>query len=145
MLLMLDVVGFRCVSTSTISNIHPLRKPMGQETLFKQLERELRQFLPILAKATDSILDQEVSKYPIFIVHKGEMNVGIVLIDKEKNGGSWSINASILEEFAAKQLIQSEKIENFQEIYKDPEQHFCLFVLSQAGANFIFLPRPKSE
>jgi len=118
---------------------------MSKETLFKQLERELRQFLPVLAKATDSILDQEVSKYPIFIVHKGEMSFGIALIDKEKNGGSWSINASILEEFAAKQLIQSEKIENFQDIYKDPEKHFCLFVLSEAGANFIFLPRPEES
>lgn len=114
---------------------------MSDTVLFKQIERELKQFIPLLAKATDSIIDQEVSKYPIFIVHKGEMEIGISLIDLEKNGGQWSINASILEEFVAKQLIKSDKIENFQSIYKSTETHFCLFVLSEAGANFIFLPR----
>ncbi len=118
---------------------------MSDETLFKKLERELRQFKPLLAKAADSILDQDVSKYPIFIIHKGEIEIGIDLINKEKMGGSWSINVSMLEEFAAKQLIQGNKIENFQQIFKDPTEYTCLFVLSEAGANFIFLPRPSKN
>lgn len=118
---------------------------MSDETLFKKLERELRQFKPLLSKAADSILDQDVSKYPIFIIHKGEIEVGVELINKEKMGGSWSINVSMLEEFAAKQLIQADKIENFQQIFKDPTEHLCLFVLSEAGANFIFLPRPSKN
>ena len=118
---------------------------MSDETLFKKLERELRQFKPLLAKAADSILDQDVSKYPIFIIHKGEIEVGVGLINKEKIGGSWSINVSMLEEFAAKQLIQANKIENFQQIFKDPTEYLCLFVLSEAGANFIFLPRPSEN
>ena len=118
---------------------------MSDESLFKKLDRELRQFKPLLAKAADSILDEEVSKYPIFIVHKGELEVGVELVNKEKIGGAWSINASLLEEFASKQLIQANKIENFQQIFKDPAEYLCLFVLSEAGANFIFLPRPSKN
>ena len=118
---------------------------MNNESLFKQLERELRQYKPLLNKATDSILDEKVSKYPIFIVHQGEMEVGIHLVDRKKNGGIWSIHASILEEFAAKQLIQLDKIEHFKSIFKDPETYLCLFVLSEAGANFIFLPRQEEN
>ena len=118
---------------------------MSQEALFKQLERELRQYKPIMEKAADSILDQEVSKYPIFIIHKGELAMGIQLLDKEKSKAEWSINASILEEFATKQIIQVDRIENFREIFKDPNENLCLFILSEAGANFIFLPRSATN
>ncbi len=118
---------------------------MQNEALFKQLERELHSFKPLLGKASDSILNEGVSTYPIFIVHKGEIDMGISLVDHNKNGGEWSINASILEEFAAKQLIKEDKIENFQKIFKDPESYLCLFVLSEAGANFIFLPRQVED
>jgi len=116
---------------------------MSQEALFKQLERELRQYKPMMGKAADSILDQEVSKYPIFIIHKGEMAMGIPLLDSAKTKGEWSINASILEEFTTKQVIQAERVENFRNIFKDPSENLCLFVLSEAGANFIFLPRSE--
>jgi len=118
---------------------------MQNEALFKQLERELRSFKPILGKASDSIINEGVSKYPIFIVHKGEIEMGISIVDHTKNIGEWSINASILEEFAAKQLIKEDKIENFQNIFKEPESYLCLFVLSEAGANFIFLPRQSED
>ncbi len=114
---------------------------MENELILKQIERELRQYFPVLLKAADAILDQEVSKYPIFIVHQGELELGIPIIEKEKSKGSWSVNVSILEEFAAKKLIQVEKIDNFRTVYKDPDIYLCLFVLSEIGANFIFLPR----
>lgn len=118
---------------------------MSQEALFKQLERELRQYKPVMEKAADSILDQGVSNYPIFIIHKGELAMGIALVDRVKTKGEWSINVSILEEFATKQIIQADKVENFREIFKDPDAHLCLFVLSEAGANFIFLPRATTN
>ena len=118
---------------------------MNQEALFKQLERELRQYKPVMGKAADSILDQEVSKYPIFIIHKGELPIGISLVDRAKTKGEWSINASILEEFTTKQIIQADRVENFREIFKDPSANLCLFVLSEAGANFIFLPRSETN
>jgi len=116
-----------------------------EESLFKQIERELRQYKPMMGKAADSILDQEVSNYPIFIIHKGELPIGIALLDKAKTKGEWSINASILEEFTTKQIIKADRVENFREIFKDPSENLCLFVLSEAGANFIFLPRSEEQ
>lgn len=112
---------------------------MKNEIILKQIEREIRQHVPGLCKAADAVLDQEVSKYPIFIVHQGELELGVSVITREK--GSWSINLSILEEFAAKQIIPTENIDNFREVYKDPETHLCLFIISEIGANFIFIPR----
>ena len=105
------------------------------------IEQELKIFRPILAKAADKILDTELSKYPIFIAHKQEIAMGVPLIDMTKNQSPWSINASTLEEFAVKNLIIDAKIDSFRKTYKNPESHLCIFVLSDIGAQFIFMPR----
>lgn len=114
---------------------------MKNEIILKQIEREIRQYVPALGKAADEVLNQEVSKYPIFVVHQGELELGVSIIVKEKSKSNWSINMSILEEFAAKQIIPTENIDNFRDVFKDPETHLCLFVISEIGANFIFIPR----
>ena len=118
---------------------------MKEELVLKQIEREIRQYVSVLSKAADAVLNQDVSNYPIFIVHQGELELGISVIDAEKIQANWSINLSILEEFAAKQLIEDAKIEHFRQIYKDPTIYLCLFIISEAGANFIFIPRKDIE
>ncbi|MFK7983181.1 MAG: hypothetical protein AB8G86_24590 [Saprospiraceae bacterium] len=114
---------------------------MKKEVILKQIEREIRQYVPVLSKAADSVLDQGVSNYPIFIVHQGEIEVGIPVIDPQKIKSTWAINISILEEFAAKQIIKIENIDNFRQVFKNPQEQLCLFIISEIGANFIFIPR----
>lgn len=106
---------------------------------YNKLEGQLKPLLPVLAKAADTILDEDVSKYPIFAVFKQELAIGLPLV--EQTPPNWSVNASTLEEFATKNLIGPDKVENFQEVYKDPTEHICLFVVDNGGATFIFLPR----
>lgn len=108
---------------------------------FVQLEKELEAYKPLMGKAADSILDQEISDYPIFIIHQLEVAVGIPLVEKNNDDLRWSIAASSLEEFVSKQLIEQQKVDSFRTIYKDPNKFLCLFVLSELGAHFIFMPR----
>lgn len=107
-----------------------------------QIQAELEFYKPVMAKATEMILDEDISKYPIFVVHTDTIEMGIPLVEREQSG-KWSIHLSTLEEFAAKQLIQPEKVEDFIKIYKNPIESHCLFVLSDLGARFIFLPAFK--
>ncbi len=86
------------------------------------------------------ILDQDVSNYPIFIAHQQEFDMGIVLTSTDDKS-KWSIHASSLEEFVSKQIIFPEKVEEFKSNFKDPIQSLCIFVLSELGAQFLFLPR----
>ncbi|TXB68003.1 hypothetical protein [Phaeodactylibacter luteus] len=111
----------------------------------EQLETELRPNFPILTKAADSILDQDVSSYPIFIVHQLTVDIGIPLIERADGGAAWSVHASTLEELATKKVIEMSRVDDFRKVYKDPQQFFCLFVFSDLGANFLFLPRPDAE
>ena len=117
---------------------------MKVEDKLEQLKTELRPYLPMLGKAADAILDQDISSYPIFIVHRQMVTIGIPVVDQEGGQHKWSINASTLEEFATRQLIRMDKVDNFRKVYKNPARFLCLFVLSDAGAQFVFIPRPES-
>jgi hypothetical protein len=108
---------------------------------FDQLEKELLPYKGALIEASDSIISQGVSEYPILVVHQQTVEIGVPLIRREKVEGNWSVNASSLEEFVTRQLIRSDKFDEFVEVYKDPEVYLCLFVISELGAQFIFMPK----
>ena len=95
----------------------------------------------LMGNAADAILDQDISSYPIFVIHQFDLEVGIPILERRDKGPKWSINASTLEELATKKIVEMEKVDSFRQVYKDPRQFLCLFVLSDLGANFIFLPR----
>lgn len=113
---------------------------MSEAEQFIILEKQLKPYKKILAQAADVILDQYISKYPIFVVHQQEVAIGILLVEATKDF-KWSVNASTLEEFVSKNIVFMDKSQEFIATYKDPETHICLFVLSELGAQFIFIPR----
>ena len=116
-------------------------KETSAAELLAQLEKELQPLKMPLGIAADTIYNENVSNYPIFITHQQEVEIGIPVIEKEIHGGNWSVNASTLEELVAKNLVQMEKVEDFTEVFKPLKDYVCLFVLSELGATFVFLPR----
>ena len=115
---------------------------MELEQSFKKLEKEIAPFKTAMSGAADSILDNEVSTYPIFVVYQiPAVDIGLPLVEHSGQSSSWAINASTLEEFATKQLIDADKVDDFKAIYKDPKLNLCLFVIHKIGATFVFIPR----
>ena len=115
--------------------------PIDNKEKLAEIQNEISQFKATLSEATEVILDQDVTRYPIFVIHKDTIEMGIPLIDRNTQHSKWSVNVSSLEEFATKQLIQEDKVADFRKVYKNPQTHLCLFILSDLGANFIFMPR----
>lgn len=113
---------------------------MGKSERLLLLEQELKRLVPTMAQASKIILDEGVSKYPVFVTHQDEMHIGLPIVEKEKVGGIWNVNASTLEELVAKKVVHDDKVDAFREQYKDPEAHVCIFVLSELGAKFVYLP-----
>lgn len=114
---------------------------MKQAEKLMVLENEMKKYRSVLGKASDTIIDNEVTKYPIFVVHKQEIALGLPLIDRTKVNSNWSINVSSLEEFVTKQLIYNNKVEDFKKTYKEVGTHLCIFILSDLGAQFVYIPR----
>ncbi len=112
-----------------------------RDVKYLKLREEIKPYLKVLREASSMIRDQDVSNYPIFVFYQQEIELGVTLVDREGTAGNWSVNASTLEEFVARQLIEEENVPGFKKHYRDPEKHFCLFVLSELGAEFIFIPQ----
>ena len=113
---------------------------MDKEAKLQQIQEEITPFRAVMGSLADQILVQDVSRYPIFVVHPATIEVGLPVIEKGETS-RWSVNVSTLEEFATKQIIQPEKVAEFRKVYKDPESFLCLFLLSDLGAQFVFMPR----
>lgn len=108
---------------------------------FLKLEQELDVFRKLMSQAADVVREKDVSDYPLFVAHQQEMEIGMLIYEGSTAGGKWNIHASTLEEFVSRQIIFDEKIEEFKQNYKDPDHYVCVFILSELGAQFAFLPR----
>ncbi|MEM6723455.1 MAG: hypothetical protein AAF598_05415 [Bacteroidota bacterium] len=110
------------------------------EQLLKQLENDVKRFEPILQKAALAVQDQNVSSYPIFVAHQGEVQMGIALIDRETQQSAWSFHLSTLEEFATKGIVTGDRLDDFKKVYKKPNLFMCFLVLVDGEAKFVFYP-----
>ncbi|MBP7821680.1 MAG: hypothetical protein KA010_02075 [Saprospiraceae bacterium] len=91
-----------------------------------------------LGMAVDTLLNENVSSYPIFVMCHNDIGVGINLV----NSNGWYLSISTLEEFVTKTIIDVEKIDQFKTSYKDPEFFLCICYLdAEEGSNYIFIPR----
>lgn len=105
---------------------------------FLNIKAELSPYFSIMGQASDTILDAEVSSYPIFIAATQEVPIGVLLM-RADNG--WQVNASTLEELVARQVVAQDHVADFRMVYKDPRQYFCVFAVKEEGSNFLFIPR----
>lgn len=104
------------------------------------IKEQLESYIRIVKEAENKIKDDGISNYPIFVAHQDEANIGIPIVKREEKGGIWSINASTLEQFYTKNLIKEDKLEDFKNLYNNHKFDICFFVLSEVGAQFLFIP-----
>ena len=59
---------------------------MQKELDLSVLEEELKPYKPLLGKVADTIMEQDVSSYPIFVLYRDAIEVGIPLNIDEIEG-----------------------------------------------------------
>lgn len=108
---------------------------------FLLLQEELKVYKKAMNQALDIIQAKGVTEYPIFVAHQDTFEAGISIINRYEVKGNWNINVSSLEEFVQKKLILKSKVAAFKKSYKSIEDYICFFVLSELGAQFVYMPR----
>lgn len=106
----------------------------------KSLEADLKLYSDSIKEISTEILVEGLSEYPIFVAHQHEVALGELILDKNELNTSWSVQASMLEEFIEKGVIHKDKKDRFIKQYKNPNEFMCLFVIVPEGANFVFYP-----
>jgi hypothetical protein len=100
------------------------------------------QFAAIFAQASNTIRDEGVSKYPIFVAHQQAiLPLGIALIDYLQSDTHYSYQATTLEELVAKRVVSLESLDEFRRIYKNPDTHLCVLTFEVEEENFDPQPR----
>ncbi len=118
----------------------------GTASQFFRLQEELDTLKPLLSKVVDEVLKSAVSKYPILVIHQEKnLDLGVPVYNAVGTGNKWNVHISTLEDFYKKGLIKPDKIDAFRRLYKDPNDWFTLFVLSDLGAQFIFISRSNAK
>ena len=93
-----------------------------------------------LKEASYQIRSKAFSKFPIFPIAKEDIPIGSILIDRMEVGNIYGYYASFKEEFTQRQLIEKEQ--DFESIYKNPDEFCCLFVVTPHFTNYLFVPFP---
>ena len=110
------------------------------ESPLKSLETDLKIYSESIKEVATEIIVEGISMYPIFVAHQHEVKLGELILNKDELNTSWSINASTIEEFVEKGIIQNDKKERFINQYKSAKDFMCLLVIVPEGANFVFNP-----
>ncbi len=110
-----------------------------QDTVvLKALEDAIHKNETWLQQAAQTILNEEVSNYPILVAYPNTTNVdiGLMLMESER----YTLNITTLEELAMKKIVDLNKINEFRTLYKQHKNSFCVFSIDVPKPQFVFVP-----
>lgn len=120
--------------------LHPTEK----ELLLAEIFEDLSITKVYIDRVLEEIKLNDVSNYPIIVLSKTEIQLGLKIIDKKELDINWSFNISHLEEFVLKGIVQKDKAQDFIKVYKQHTEHYCLFItLSETEADFAYVKRKQ--
>lgn len=103
------------------------------------LQKDLPLYKDSIIEVSKDIRSQGYSKYPIFIALQDFLPIGELIIDRNDYGTSWNIRASTMEEFLEIGVIKSDKKEDFEKAWKNPDKFCCIFFVTPLGSTFVFV------
>ena len=94
-----------------------------------------------LLDISKAVLKQQITMYPIFIVHnEPALSLGKLIIDSGRSKTNWCFSASVIEELLRKDIVTYEKLDEFKMVYKDPLQYACVLMITKEMQDFVFIP-----
>ncbi|MBT3302586.1 MAG: hypothetical protein HOD63_04100 [Bacteroidetes bacterium] len=113
---------------------------MDKHPLLDSLKKDIEFYNNSIKEVALEITNANFSKYPIFIAHQHEVNLGEVILDKADYQREWTINATVLEDLIEHGIVEESKAADFKKVFKNPKEFICIFLITEKGGNFIFSP-----
>lgn len=107
------------------------------------ITRDFVEISETLREASYQLRVREISKYPIFPISRGHIPIGSLLVPKHESFLDWNYYFSFLEDFVQKELVLEERLSDFVDNYKDPDEFCCLFVVDGEFTKFVYIPFPE--
>lgn len=109
---------------------------------WQQLQTDLQTYLPLLQQAAETVRDENVSNYPLFVAYRGEETaaIGLPVIQQSEGGSAWTVNVTTLEELVARKVVALANIDGFRQVYKEHTGKLCFLIWDEGEARFAFVP-----
>jgi hypothetical protein len=114
---------------------------MEMPDYLESLEKDLKLYKESIREASETIIQDGVSDYPVFIMHKVPVPIGELILNADELDTEWSVSATTAEDLIKAGIIQIEKAKQFIATYKPATEQMCLLVIPDyKRANFVFIP-----
>lgn len=113
---------------------------MDFDLILESLENDVAQIGDTLKMVAKRVIDEEISKYPVFVASRHLVNIGKPMFNQEEVTLNWFFSASILEEFVQKQVVEKDNLKSFQRKIGDPLEKACILILTEEIAKVVFVP-----
>ena len=112
---------------------------------YVQLQNDIKPYHRPLQQAADTVVDEKVSNYPIFVAYAGEdtesvPGIHVMEVPTDRHL-IWTVNVTTLEELVAKQVVTQEKIDPFRKVYRENGDSFCFLIFDEGGGRFGFVKK----
>lgn len=111
-----------------------------QTPVLAKLEEDFKRIGAYLQKLSEEMLQQKISRYPIYVAQLQEVDLGRPIRAFELYTLNYHYNVSFLEEFVKKDIISMERVNIFRESWKHPDKHACFFLVTPLEAGFVYIP-----
>lgn len=108
--------------------------------ILDSLKKDLETYNDAIKEVAEDIIRENFSKYPVFVAHQHEVALGEEILNKDDLGTQWTINATTMEELEDVGVIKADRTDDFIENYKSPKKFMCIFLITELGGNFVFMP-----
>lgn len=115
------------------------------EKIVQNLKAEIEFYSETMAEVSLDIQVNGISEFPVFIAHQGGISFGEQILNHTDFGKHWSINTTFLEELIRVGLVTPQGEDQFKAAFKDPEKFFCVLLITDRSAHFVFAPISTSE
>lgn len=129
------------IAVFAVTNIILFAVVKIDDELFRSLQDDLMTCRAYLRQVAQGMLRGAVSKYPIFVALRSELDfdLGLPIVSREESDLTWSFNASHLEDFVNHQVVPEAKLDEFKTLYKNPDEYMCVFVAEEGFTSFVFM------
>ncbi len=119
--------------------------PELTQTYLNSLQLDFNLFKDSLKEVSDDMISEEFTQYPIFVAHQSEVKIGEIILDREELQSNFTFQASTFEEFVERKIIETQNKQRFIKAYKNPAEFCCIFLVTEYGAQYVFVPYLSSN
>ncbi|MCB9231109.1 MAG: hypothetical protein H6581_05580 [Bacteroidia bacterium] len=113
--------------------------------ILRSLREDMQVIGPFLRDFSRQVILDGISEYPVYVASFEPPVLGKPFFDRMTHKLNWYYNASILEEFVNKKVVNRDKVDEFMDTFGDPEERACILITLENEASFLFIPYQAEE